>query len=229
MLIIIDKKIPKEAKKKLSGFGEIIEFSTIGITYEAISGHSDVFFCKTDKALIIATNLPEHFKNILKNKNISFIEGIKKVGQKYPETAHYNAAISENYIIHNFDFTDENILKNTSPKRKIQINQAYSRCSILPLKGNNFITSDKGIQKTLSENKIDHLYVSPEKIILPGFLNGFIGGCCGVFEDKIFLMGSLKYFPDGEKFKKFVEKLNYEIIELYDGPLFDGGSILFVN
>ncbi len=229
MLIIIDKKIPKEAKEKLSKYGEIIKFSTTGITYETISGHPDVFFCKTDKALIIAANLPEHFKNILKNNNISFIEGIKKVGQNYPATAHYNAAISEDYIIHNFDFTDENILKNTSPKQKIKINQAYSRCNILPLKKNNFITSDKGIQNTLSKNKIEHLFVSPEKIILPGFSNGFIGGCCGVFENKIFLMGSLKYFPDGERFKQFVKNLKYEIIELYDGPLFDGGSILFIN
>ena len=229
MLIIIDKRIPEKAKENLSKYGEIIEFSTTGITYEAISGHPDVFFCKTDKTLIIAANLPQHYKNILKNNNISFIEGMKKTGQKYPATAYFNAVISENYIIHNFDFTDEKILKNTSSKRKIKINQAYSRCSILPLKKNNFITSDKGIQKTLSENKLNYLFVSPEKMILPGFSNGFIGGCCGVFENKIFLMGSLKYFPDGEKFKQFADKLGYEIIELYDGPLFDGCSILFVN
>lgn len=228
MLIIIDNKLPKPAKDKLSEFGEIIEFSTTGITYEAISGHPDVFFCKADKTLVIAPNLSKQHKNILEKNNISFIEGSKKIGQNYPETAIYNAAISENYIIHNFDFTDEIILKNTSSKQKIKINQAYSRCSILPLKENNFITSDKGIQKTFFENKINHLYVSPEKIVLPGFPNGFIGGCCGVLENKIFLSGSLKYFPDGEKIKQFVQNLKYEVIELYDGLLFDCGSILFL-
>jgi len=96
------------------------------------------------------------------------------------------------------------------------------------LKENNFIISDKGIQKTFFENKINHLYVSPEKIVLPGFPNGFIGGCCGVLENKIFLSGSLKYFPDGEKFKQFVQNYKYEVIELYDGFLFDCGSILFL-
>jgi len=228
VLIIIDNKLPEPAKEKLSSFGEIIEFSTSEITYETISGHPDVFFCKTDKTLVIAPNLPEQYKNILKKNNISFIEGNKKIGQNYPETAIYNAAISEDYIIHNFDFTDEIILKNISSKQKIKINQAYSRCSILPLKENNFIISDKGIQKTFFENKINHLYVSPEKIVLPRFPNGFIGGCCGVLENKIFLSGSLKYFPDGEKFKQFVQNLKYEVIELYDGSLFDCGSILFL-
>jgi len=228
VLIIIDNKLPEPAKEKLSSFGEVIEFSTIGITYEAISGHPDVFFCKTDNKLIIAPNTPQHYKNVFRKKNISFIEGKKEIGKKYPATAYYNAAISENYIIHNFDFTDEIILKNTLSKQKIKINQAYSRCSILPLKENNFIISDKGIQKTFFENKINHLYVSPEKIVLPGFPNGFIGGCCGVLENKIFLSGSLKYFPDGEKFKQFVQNYKYEVIELYDGFLFDCGSILFL-
>ena len=71
MLIIIDNKLPEAAKKTLSAFGEIIEFSTSEITYEAISGHPDVFFCKTDKTLVVAPNLPQQYKSILKKNNIS--------------------------------------------------------------------------------------------------------------------------------------------------------------
>ena len=32
---------------------------------------------------------------------------------------------------------------------------------------------------------------------------------------------------DGKIVKDYLQFLSYEIVELYDGPLFDGGSILF--
>ena len=72
------------------------------------------------------------------------------------------------------------------------------------------------------------LYVNPEDIQLPGFKHGFFGGACGVYEDSVFLLGSLESFKAGKKVKSFLQSLEYEIIELFDGPLFAGGSILFV-
>ena len=112
---------------------------------------------------------------------------------------------------------------------KINVKQGFTRCSILPFKNNSFITSDEGICKTLNEYKFDYLYVNPSDIVLHGHKNGFFGGCCGVYENKIFIIGSLKYFLEGEKVKDFINKNGGEIIELYDGPLFDGGSILFID
>jgi hypothetical protein len=73
---------------------------------------------------------------------------------------------------------------------------------------------------------LECLYVSPGDILLPGFEHGFFGGTCGLFENKLLLLGSLRYFNDGEKIRQFLAKTKMEIIELYDGPLVDGGSIL---
>ena len=42
MLILLDRKMPVAAKEKLAGYGEVIEFATEGITYEAISWQVDV-------------------------------------------------------------------------------------------------------------------------------------------------------------------------------------------
>jgi len=64
MLIITDKKIPEQAKINLSKYGEHILLETSKITDESISGHPDVFFCKTLKKLIIAPNTPFFYKNI---------------------------------------------------------------------------------------------------------------------------------------------------------------------
>lgn len=71
------------------------------------------------------------------------------------------------------------------------------------------------------------MYVNPEGIQLPGFDHGFVGGAAGIYKDQVFFIGNLDYFSEGEKFRHFLS--GYEIIELYDGPLFDGGSILFLE
>ena len=49
----------------------------------------------------------------------------------------------------------------------------------------------------------------------------------GVHGNMVFIIGSLDHHHEGNSIRSFLENLKYEIIELYDGPLYDGGSILF--
>lgn len=229
MLIIADKKLPQESKISLSNFGELIELSTSDITYDAISGHPDIFFCKTNNAQIVPPNLPNNYLRILEKKKIPFVLGNENVKSKYPSTAFYNAVITENFLIHNIKITDNIILENTEELKQIHVNQAYTRCNLLPLKNNCFITSDEGIYQTLITEKLNVLFVSPKGILLEGFETGFFGGVCGVYENKVFIIGSLKHFHEGENVRAFLNELNYEIIELYDGILFDGGGLMFIK
>jgi hypothetical protein len=98
----------------------------------------------------------------------------------------------------------------------------------LALKENNFITSDEGIYKTLISHGLKTLLVSTNNIILPNHRYGLFGGTCGIHEDKVFFIGSLANYKDGNKVRNFLESLGYCIIELYNGDLFDGGTILFL-
>ncbi len=228
-LIVIDKKVPEEAKIKLSKHGNLLELETDGISYDAISGHPDIFFSQLNNDLIVAPNLPLEFRNELKKRKISFHFGEQNVGQKYPETAAYNIVSTSRQIIHNLKYTDLAVKDLAMGLEQIHVEQAYTRCSLLALKNDQFITSDRGIEKQLKEVNLDVVYINPEGILLPGFKNGFIGGCMGIFENKIFIFGSLKHFKSGKELQQMIENLNYEIIELYDGPLFDGGGIMFLN
>lgn len=229
MQIIIDAKMPEKAKETLSRTAEIIELAASGITYEAISGHPDIFFFKDSSVLTAAPNIPGKYFSILKEKGIECIPGDLPVGMKYPSTAHYNAAASENYFIHRTDITDPQILSRVKGKEHIYVNQGYCRCSLLPLKNDSFITSDGGIFKALKEKKLNVLYVSAEEVILPGLKHGFFGGACGICDDTVFLAGSLRYHPEGNEIKAFLKNLHYKTAELYDGPLFDAGSIMFLD
>jgi len=228
MLIIVDHKILPETKEKLSFYGELLELKTEGITYPAISDHPDIFICQSAGKLIVAPNLPEEHLTKLKSYFPDVITGEFPVGKEYPATSRYNAVATPDHLIHNFRHTDFMITRTLEDLRPIHVDQGYCRCNLLPLKDDHFITSDEGIYKVLSRNNMDVLYVSPEGIHLEGFPNGFFGGCCGVWENKVFVNGSLNHFQEREKVRNYLGNLGYEIVELYDGPLEDCGGIFFV-
>jgi len=226
MLIIIDHRIPEKAKEMLSKYGELLEIKTDGITYPAVSCHPDIFFCQSPDRLIVAPNLPERYLQKLKNNDILFIPGELTVGKEYPETSRYNAVASNNYLIHNFRHTDFVITRTFEDHTPIHVDQGYCRCNLLPLKDDHFITSDEGIYKVLKRHTENIIKVTTDGILLEGFPNGFFGGCCGVIGDNVFINGSLKFHQDGKRVGAFLQESGYEIIELYDGPLFDGGGII---
>ncbi len=228
MLIVLDHKMPPEAKHKLREYGELLELQTSGITYEAISGHPDVFFHQMEEHLVLAPNLPEKYKAALRERNIPFTEGEQDVGEKYPASSAYNAVSIGKLLIHNFRNTDSMITRLADDADLIHVDQGYTRCNLLALDEQHFITSDEKIARVLKRFEKDCLYVPPQDILLPGFKHGFFGGCCGLWEDKLFLTGSLREYPEGDKLTAYLEDQGVEILELYPGPLFDVGSILFI-
>jgi hypothetical protein len=228
MLIIIDKKIPREAKEKLSAYGTLLELETEGIVYPAISGHPDIFFCKTPQVLIVSPSLPDKYLQKIKEQKLQFILGNQVTSIQHPAAVHYNAASSDRYLVHRLEYTDPVILQNCHTLKKIPVKQAYTHCNLFLLKDDHYVTSDRGIHKNLQRSGLEGIFVSPTGIILPGFPNGFLGGAMGFVNDSIFIIGSLLYYPEGSTVRKFLEDFNYRIIELYQGPLFDGGGILFI-
>jgi len=226
MLILADNRIPEQAKYNLELYGNVLYLESHEITYSSISAHPDIFFCKVDDTLVIAPNISPEYQIKLKELNVQFTKGVKLVGEKYPETVPYNGVITDNYAIGNTNFMDQHIKDLAVNREIIHVNQGYTRCNLIPLKNDRFITSDKGIEKVLLKYGLDVLFVDPEGVLLPGFKNGFIGGTCGVWQNKIFFIGSLQHFPKGQKVRDFIRDM--EIVELYDGPLFDGGSLIFL-
>ena len=228
-LILCDERFPSPAKIRLSEFGEVIELQTSGITYDAISGHPDIFCCLVGEVLVVSPALPEKYIPIFNDFGINWTFGIKPTAFSYPDSAIYNAVVTNDFLIHNLLITDP-MIRNLAGKRKqINVNQGYTRCNLLPLPGNAFVTSDKGIFKALELEGFDVLYINPEGIQLEGFPNGFFGGVCGIHDNNVFIAGSLTYYNEGQKIKNFLSRHAQNIIELYDGPLIDGGSILFIN
>jgi len=229
MLILADSKMPSAAKIKLQDYGEIVEFATHGITYEAISGHPDIFFCPTPMGLIVAPNLPEKYFMFLNKHGINYTTGQLPVGKQYPESARYNALFACEKMIHNPDSSDPAIQKLNPKAQIIRIKQGYTRCNLIPLPNNTFITSDRGIEKTLKLQQFEILFVDPGCVKLESFEHGFIGGACGFHENTLFVCGSLEYLKEKKLIKEYTDRACVQIIELFDGQPIDIGTLLFLQ
>ena len=228
LIAIVDKRVPQEAKEILQKSFTLFELESKSIVYPAISGHPDIFIFQSKETFIVAPNSPKSLLSFLENHQIKYTFGNNKLGHTYPATSFYNALSTSKILIYNRLFTDSSIITLGQKKKRIHVNQSYIACNTIALKGEIFITSDKGIYKALVKNEIEVYYFSPKGISLAGFDYGFIGGCVGVFDHTIYFIGKLSYYPEGRILKTFLEKRSYKIVELYDGPLFDGGGIVFI-
>jgi hypothetical protein len=229
MLILCDSKTPAAAKVKLEAFGEVVDFATEGITYEAISGHPDIFFCPAPSGLIVAPNLPQKYFDILNQHNISYTRGQFPIGPAYPQSARYNTLVTDTFIIQNPDIADPQIAINNPGHEIIAVKQGYVRCNLMALPNGSFITSDRGIEKLLRQHNLKSLYVDPSPVKLNGFDHGFFGGACGFYGNTFFICGSMNFFKEQERIESFVIQAGLSIVELYDGQPLDVGTILFLS
>lgn len=134
MNIIVDSRMREIEKEYLSRFGELIEIAPQDSVYEEISGHPDIFFCKVNNCLFRAPNLELDLG----------ISGGDSVGFKYPADIKYNVCQLGNLVIHNFKYTDKNVLDfiEKNGLDKVQVSQGYSNCSTCVVSDNACITSD---------------------------------------------------------------------------------------
>jgi hypothetical protein len=229
MLILHNFNLPSEARIALGLYGDTADFSAKGLVYDAVSGHPDLFFVQIGNKMMVPANVPQYYVKLFNERQISYMYGGSEVGFHYPESARYNAVITEKYFIHNLKISDNKLLEEASGHEKIHVNQGYTRCNLLALGETHFLTSDRGIYKTLQRKSLNVMLVESADIVLPGFKHGFFGGTCGVWQKNVFICGNLNLNKQGDVIRQFISNAGYSCIELYDGPLFDGGSIIFAG
>ncbi len=233
MHCFIDYRTTNEEIKNLHSLGlKPIKVPKTSLVYEAINGHVDIqlnIINKKDKLVIISKDIDESFIFQLKKNNINYIRSHSSLTSKYPNDIILNGLILDDYFIHNLKFTDKNLLESQKNKTLINVNQGYTKCSILPIRKKHIITSDNNIASTLLNYDFDVLLVPPGDIILPSLNYGFIGGTGGMIdENTIAFFGELSHYAYGDEVYKFLYKLDVKPISLRKGKLIDRGSLLIL-
>lgn len=229
MLIIVDAKIPAMAKEALSAMGQLLELTTEGIVYPAISGHPDIFFCRVGQELVTAPNLPDRYFETLSAHGIKVLRGEQHLGKQYPATAKYNAVATRNYLIHPPVITDQTIKNLCINKKILAVKQGYTRCNLMMVGEEHALISDAGIERVLNQAGIKTFFVDPGTVRLPDFGHGFFGGCCGFWMDTVYVLAGRGSIAQSAEIEAFAAAAGCRIRWLTNQMPFDGGGIFFVE
>lgn len=224
---VASSAMPDAAKTRLTSLGKVLWLDPADIVYSTIATHPDIYFFPfASNGLVFAPNVPKTWIAELHRNKIKLVKGGKPLGKRHPETTYYNACSSENLLIHRLKHTDHKILDLCRSKRHIDVRQAYTRCNLLAISDTAFITSDTAIYNTLTREGCDVLLVDPHQIRLDGHEYGFFPGCCGLMGNKLLVCGSVRSLSEKVVLLAFLKRHHIELLELYDGPLTDVGSII---
>ena len=195
---------------------------------EPVSTHADMLISVIENTLF--TYEDYYFENEKMFEKLgSYYKVVKvkhKCAKKYPEDIGLNVLVVDKKIFANLKNTAKEIIDfaNENGYRLINVNQGYAACSTLALNG-GAITSDISTHNALLKEGINSLLISTNGINLPGYNCGFFGGATGVYDDKIYVFGSLKSLPDNEKIFNFISELNYKVVEILPEEVYDFGGI----
>lgn len=224
-MLIISNKASLEFKNFLTDqnidFIETIDNPNLD---KRIGDHPDLsLFVLDSENVILAEEVYPYYKDKLPGKNL--IKG-SSTSKKYPRDSIYNLLTFKEFYIHN-DFTEQNIERSLKERnyKHLFVKQGYSRCSIIPLR-ESLITSDYGIYKALRE-KVNIILLDNDKIELDGFDQGFIGGTCGLVQDKLIFTGDISRHKSFDLIKKACDRENIKII-YPEVPLVDIGSLIWI-
>jgi len=198
--------------------------------HEPVAGHPDMVIFPIDfKTFVAAPNVYDYYRNVLGSLGIKVIKGGKTLSRNYPEDIAYNVARIGRYALHNTKHTDQ-VLKYYLEEAGIQfinVNQGYTKCSIAPVSDNKALTSDFLIHEKLISYNIDCMYIDPKVVYLKGYNNGFIGGCTGLINEKIFLSTG-KIFDENisVSLREFIQSSGYIYDEASKQQITDLGTLI---
>ena len=229
--VLIDYRASEEILNYLKKLNiEPIKSIKCNELHEPVAGHPDMVIFPIDfKTFVAAPNVYDYYRNVLGSLGIKVIKGGKTLSRNYPEDIAYNVARIGRYALHNTKHTDQ-VLKYYLEEAGIQfihVNQGYTKCSIAPVSDNKALTSDFLIHEKLISYNIDCMYIDPKVVYLKGYNNGFIGGCTGLINEKIFLSTG-KIFDENisVSLREFIQSSGYIYDEASKQQITDLGTLI---
>ncbi len=193
-----------------------------------ISDHADVsYFFDSQDTLFVSKSVEDtidSFRDVYKNVVIVQDEQT----ENYPFDVQLNCVAVGKHFICNKKTVSKQILEHMKNLgfEIINVNQGYTKCSVLPVTENAIITDDSSVYDVCQKHNIDVLLISKGNIKLQGFPYGFIGGTGGkISVNKILFNGDIRNHCDYDKIEMFLKQHNIDWV-CTEGELIDIGSIL---
>lgn len=227
---VISDKYP-EFIKAIENLGHnTIKAETVKTFHLPEQKHADMQVLPINNDIFILQEC-EVLKEKLKNKSLHLCN--KNVGKSYPENIILNFLYLNNKLYGKMSAIDDSLLSYCTLNNieRINVNQGYTRCSVLVINDNAVITSDISLKKAFEANGVDVLLISSGSIVLDGFDYGFIGGASGCLDNNtIIFFGNIKNHPDYNSIKNFCIKYKKNMEILCEHlPLTDIGGMVKIG
>ena len=236
---ITDCRIPPEMERRLRLLGfDILTLPPSPTLPEAVASHTDMLLLPLGDEYISVADYCEVAPHIFTDLCLMLSGRAKlyftsdRLGCEYPEDAKLNALRMGDRLFIKSDTASPYVIEKARSMglKIVPIKQGYPACTTLPLGEGAAITSDGGMARALMREGIDAILVEQsEKILLPPYKNGFIGGAAASLGKKIYFFGNIETLPYCDTLKKSADRLGLELISLDENAdcLFDlGGAIL---
>lgn len=190
-----------------------------------VNCHPDMILHHLGGKDILLFDYDENLNQTLRQKGFNLIFCESKIKKEYPYDIPLNCLNINGYIFGKRDFIDNKIKSRFNLEKIINTKQGYAKCSCCVVDKTHIITTDKSLEKVLKQNGFEVLFVNAKSIMLEGYNNGFIGGCCGLIDkDKLLFSGVLS--QEYQDIRLFCKQCGVEVISLPFDTLNDIGSII---
>lgn len=238
-IALTDCRISEEAKRSLTLRGyTVLTLPPFPALSPAVASHTDMLICPLgdevisvadycDVAAYLFTDLVELLGG--SGRKVAFTGDV--LSAEYPADCRLNVLVMGGYIFLKADTVSPYILEKAEALSLTVVNvkQGYPACTVLRLDAWHAITSDGGMARAMREVGITVCEICDGGILLPPYEYGFIGGCAGVDDGKVYFSGDVTSHPDGEKILAFCRECGIEAVSLSGGPLLDVGGIVFLD
>lgn len=235
-IALVDFRIPQDALRALSSYADkIFLLPPFSRLQKPVSAHPDMLIFVTENEIITNKRYAEENPNLFQElSNLSTYKIVfdeTELAPAYPADVRFNCFCAGGRLFGLIPALSEKITewagKHSVPM--INIRQGYAKCSVCVISHNAVITEDPLIEKAMIESGVDVLRVSSGHVALDGYNCGFIGGASGADGENVYFCGDISNHPDYYKIEKFCRQHNKNCISLWDGRLYDIGTIFFLE
>lgn len=235
MLAIIDCRMPRSAQLRLSELGfTVIPLPPFSRLAPPVASHPDMLILPLGDRIYVhheyycEASAPLHLIAEKSERKLCTVD--TNVAPKYPRDIGLNLFCLDKYLFGRVDCAPQPVLDyaHALGYQSVFVKQGYAKCSTAVLDDRALITADPSISHAAKALGIDVLSVSPGGVSLPGYECGFLGGACGVWNRQVFFCGDIMTHPNGLAIIDFCHANGFGTVSLYNGPLWDVGSIFFL-
>lgn len=235
MLAVTNHTFPREAEDALAKFGHrTLRLPPHPILPSPVSSHPDMLLFFAPDRIFCTKSYYKIAEQELKKITLAYDAPIHFIdaeyGNEYPYDVLLNALPMGKHLFCNTKTVAQELLKIGFTS--CHVNQGYTKCSALPLRGDALITSDASIAQRATEAGIDALKIQAGHISLSGYDYGFIGGCASFAprenSDTVFFCGDVSQHPDYNQMNNFFQSKCLDIANLSNFGLCDVGTIFLI-